>query len=122
MVEFGIIERRTYNMVKLRELRRKRVIAMLIRPAHEGDAQGIAHVHTESWKTTYRGIVPDDFLDHLTIESRLPSGRRASVLAKKIKSWLLLNRSMGTLSDLHVGVRSVKENYLMMESCTLYIC
>ncbi|WKL01227.1 GNAT family N-acetyltransferase [Paenibacillus amylolyticus] len=44
---------------------------MLIRPACEGDAQGIAHVHTESWKTTYRGIVPDDFLDHLTIESRL---------------------------------------------------
>ncbi|MDT9718646.1 GNAT family N-acetyltransferase [Paenibacillus sp. ClWae2A] len=44
---------------------------MLIRPAREGDAQGIAHVHTESWKTTYRGIVPEDFLDHLTIESRL---------------------------------------------------
>jgi len=44
---------------------------MQIRQAREGDAQGIAHVHTESWKTTYRGIVPDDFLDHLTTESRL---------------------------------------------------
>ncbi|WP_458464385.1 N-acetyltransferase family protein [Paenibacillus sp.] len=44
---------------------------MQIRPAREGDAQGIAYVHTESWKTTYRGILPDDFLDHLTTESRL---------------------------------------------------
>ncbi|MGQ8874372.1 GNAT family N-acetyltransferase [Paenibacillus sp. TSA_86.1] len=44
---------------------------MRIRLAREGDAQGIAYVHTESWKTTYRGIVPDDALDHLTTESRL---------------------------------------------------
>ncbi|MGF9695673.1 N-acetyltransferase family protein [Paenibacillus sp. MABNR03] len=44
---------------------------MQIRQAREGDAEAIAHVHTESWKTTYRNIVPDDFLDHLTTESRL---------------------------------------------------
>ncbi|MGO4532869.1 N-acetyltransferase family protein [Paenibacillus sp. 2TAF8] len=44
---------------------------MRIRLACEGDAQGIASVHTESWKTTYRGIVPDHILDHLTTESRL---------------------------------------------------
>ena len=42
-----------------------------IRQAREGDAEGIARVHTESWKTTYRNIVPDDFLDHLTTESRI---------------------------------------------------
>ncbi|MGF6354243.1 GNAT superfamily N-acetyltransferase [Paenibacillus sp. 4624] len=44
---------------------------MRIRLAREGDAWGIAYVHTESWKTTYRGIVPDHVLDFLTAESRL---------------------------------------------------
>ncbi|MCK6073946.1 GNAT family N-acetyltransferase [Paenibacillus silvae] len=43
-----------------------------IRQARQGDAQAIAYVHTESWKTTYRGIVPDHVLHHLTTESRLP--------------------------------------------------
>ncbi|WP_339838095.1 GNAT family N-acetyltransferase [Paenibacillus sp. FSL R7-0272] len=44
---------------------------MHIRLAREGDARGIAYVHTESWKTTYRGIVPDHVLHLLTTESRL---------------------------------------------------
>lgn len=44
---------------------------MRIRLAREGDARGIAYVHTESWKATYRGIVPDHVLDYLTTESRL---------------------------------------------------
>ncbi|MBR2566798.1 MAG: GNAT family N-acetyltransferase [Paenibacillus sp.] len=49
---------------------------MNIRRALDRDAQGIAYVHTESWKTTYRGIMPDYVLDHLTTESRLPQWER----------------------------------------------
>jgi GNAT superfamily N-acetyltransferase len=33
-----------------------------IRPANVGDASAIAHVHVESWRTTYAGIVPDAYL------------------------------------------------------------
>ena len=33
-----------------------------IRPATEADAGAIAHVHVESWRTTYAGIVPDAYL------------------------------------------------------------
>ena len=29
------------------------------------DAAGIAHVHVESWRSTYTGIVPQNYLDHL---------------------------------------------------------
>ena len=36
-----------------------------IRPAQTGDAQSIAHVQVESWRTTYKGIVPDSFLNAL---------------------------------------------------------
>lgn len=33
-----------------------------IRSATGGDAGAIAHVHVESWRTTYAGIVPDAYL------------------------------------------------------------
>lgn len=33
-----------------------------IRSATIGDAVAIAQVHVESWRTTYRGIVPDEYL------------------------------------------------------------
>jgi GNAT superfamily N-acetyltransferase len=34
------------------------------------DAAAIAHVHVESWRTTYKGIVPDDFLASLSYAQR----------------------------------------------------
>jgi ribosomal protein S18 acetylase RimI-like enzyme len=44
-----------------------------IRPAQPGDARPIAHVQVASWRTTYRGIVPDRFLDALDEEGRAES-------------------------------------------------
>ncbi|WP_346014177.1 GNAT family N-acetyltransferase [Sporosarcina sp. E16_8] len=43
---------------------------MLIRKAEIEDAAGIAKVHVDSWRTTYKGIVPDTFLDNLSYEQR----------------------------------------------------
>jgi GNAT superfamily N-acetyltransferase len=37
----------------------------LVRPADFDDAAAIARVHVASWRTTYRGLLPDDFLDSL---------------------------------------------------------
>jgi len=34
----------------------------VIRPATLNDASAIARVHVASWRTTYRGLLPDDFL------------------------------------------------------------
>ena len=44
---------------------------MKIRHAGPGDARGIAEVHVSSWRTSYRGIVPDARLDALDVESRV---------------------------------------------------
>jgi GNAT superfamily N-acetyltransferase len=41
-----------------------------IRTATVHDAAAIAKVHVESWRTTYQGIVPDDFLAHLSSAQR----------------------------------------------------
>ena len=44
---------------------------MIIREATIDDAAGIANVHVESWKTTYRGIMPDEVIASRDIENRL---------------------------------------------------
>jgi len=43
---------------------------VLIRAAAQDDADSISRVHIESWRTTYRGIVPDKFLADLNAEER----------------------------------------------------
>ena len=48
-----------------------------IRTAQPEDAPGIARVHVDSWRTTYRGIVADDVLERLSEERRSAFWRRA---------------------------------------------
>ncbi|MEH7354048.1 GNAT family N-acetyltransferase [Neobacillus drentensis] len=43
---------------------------MKIRKAVLADAKGIAKVHVDSWKTTYDNIVPVEYLNKLSYESR----------------------------------------------------
>ncbi|WP_010093867.1 GNAT family N-acetyltransferase [Ornithinibacillus scapharcae] len=43
---------------------------MQIRRAEISDAPGIAIVHVDSWRTTYKGIIPDEFLNNLSYEQR----------------------------------------------------
>ncbi|MCM3005162.1 GNAT family N-acetyltransferase [Priestia koreensis] len=43
---------------------------MQIRRAEKTDAKGIANVHVDSWRTTYKGIIPDGFLDRLSYDQR----------------------------------------------------
>ena len=46
-----------------------------IRKATLEDVEGIAKVHINSWKSTYKGIIPDDFLGKLNIESGIKRWR-----------------------------------------------
>jgi len=43
---------------------------MHIRNAILSDVKGIAKVHVDSWKTTYRNIIPDEFLEKLSYDQR----------------------------------------------------
>jgi GNAT superfamily N-acetyltransferase len=43
---------------------------MLIREASPTDADAIARVHVDSWRTTYTGIVPADYLVNLSYAQR----------------------------------------------------
>ncbi len=44
--------------------------AVTYRLAGPHDAQAIAKLHAESWRVAYRGMFPDDFLDHDAFEDR----------------------------------------------------
>ncbi|MGB9032543.1 MAG: GNAT family N-acetyltransferase [Acidobacteriaceae bacterium] len=41
---------------------------MEIREARPGDARAIAEVHVASWKTTYAGIIAQEYIDGLRVE------------------------------------------------------
>ncbi|TMU82248.1 GNAT family N-acetyltransferase [Bacillus sp. BHET2] len=43
---------------------------MYFRKAVLKDALGLAHVHINSWRTTYKGIVSEEYLQSLSIEAR----------------------------------------------------
>ncbi|HEX9482788.1 MAG TPA: GNAT family N-acetyltransferase [Solirubrobacteraceae bacterium] len=45
---------------------------MLIRDAQPGDESAVAEVHVRAWKAAYRGLLPEDFLEELAPEHRIP--------------------------------------------------
>lgn len=41
---------------------------MNVRPATPDDAREVARVHARAWRTGYRGLPPDEYLDGLSVE------------------------------------------------------
>ena len=41
-----------------------------LRPMVAGDAGAVAHLHATSWRSAYRGMLTDDFLDHGVVADR----------------------------------------------------
>ncbi|WP_245916566.1 hypothetical protein [Bacillus fungorum] len=41
---------------------------MRIRKISKEDIKGVSRVYVDSWRTTYRSLVPDDYLDELSYE------------------------------------------------------
>ncbi|MDE2490456.1 MAG: GNAT family N-acetyltransferase [Elusimicrobia bacterium] len=52
---------------------------MKIRPARLEDCETIARVHVDSWRTAYRGLVPDEVLDGLSVADRARARREQFV-------------------------------------------
>jgi ribosomal protein S18 acetylase RimI-like enzyme len=50
--------------------------ALAIRRATAADADGIAHVQVETWRSSYRGIVPQSYLDALDVREKAASWKR----------------------------------------------
>jgi ribosomal protein S18 acetylase RimI-like enzyme len=78
-------------------------LTVLIRPSIESDARGIAEVHVRTWQAAYRGMVPQTFLDDMSVERRealwrqsIAQGLREVVVAEvdsAIVGWVAFGRS-----------------------------
>ncbi len=76
---------------------------MKTRRAEPRDASAIAAVHLAGWNETYRGMLPDDFLDAMTLERRLELWRVR--LADPARITYLAERDLGSDSEV-VGFAS----------------
>lgn len=91
---------------------------MLIRKAVIEDASQVALVHTESWRTTYRGIITDDFLNSLSIE------KRAEVWQKVIEAntqILFVAEENETIVGFSCAGRSREQNNYDSELYAIYV-
>lgn len=81
-----------------------------IRLARYEDANAIAHVHVESWKSIYKGIVPGAFLASLKLEDRVEMWRRA---LSEGGSFVFVAENRGDLAGFLAGgpAREPIENY-----------
>ncbi|MBG0817136.1 N-acetyltransferase [Planomonospora sp. ID82291] len=52
-----------------------------VRPGAPGDVGAVEHVRVTTWKSAYRGIMPDDYLDALAVEPDAVSGMEAGLAA-----------------------------------------
>jgi GNAT superfamily N-acetyltransferase len=43
---------------------------MIVREARPEDARGIARVRVDTWRTTYRGLIPDNYLNQLSYDEK----------------------------------------------------
>ncbi len=41
-----------------------------IRWANHNDSEDLGFIHTEGWRAAYRGIIPDEILDNISVEKR----------------------------------------------------
>lgn len=71
------------------------VMKVNIREATIQDAQGIGKVHVDSWRTTYKDIIPDHFLNNLSYEQRTELAKRN--IAKKDNHMLVAENEFGEI-------------------------
>lgn len=69
----------------------RRPLKFEIRGATIEDAEDIAKINIESWKTTYRGIVNDTFLDGLNYQNRLP-GIQKGIQRPEVKIFVAIEK------------------------------
>ena len=69
---------------------------MTVRPAAPADTRSIAEVHVAAWRAAYRGLMPDSYLDELTVEKRTALWQR--VIAEPRSSSLVVADAEGSVT------------------------
>ncbi len=98
---------------------------MEFREATVEDATAIAEVHVASWRTTYKGLLPDDLLAGLSVESRAEMWRQAAELAGKDSKYfaplVAEDPDQGIVGFAHVGRERETESGFDAELYAIYV-
>lgn len=98
---------------------------MVIREATTEDAAAIAEVHVASWRTTYKGLLPDELLAGLTVEPREAMWRQAAELSAKDSNYfaplVAVHPNDGIVGFAHVGKEREAESGFDAELYAIYL-
>ncbi len=96
---------------------------MLIREATELDAYGIARVHVDTWKTTYKGIVSDKFLNELSYNKREEMWSKFVHDSAKNKKYIFVAEDVndGIIGFSTCGMERESDNKSIGELYAIYI-
>jgi N-acetylglutamate synthase-like GNAT family acetyltransferase len=84
---------------------------MKIRRANVSDAGGIAKVHVDSWRTTYKGIVSNTILDQLSYEDRKKRWERGLSDSKSSTNTYVVENETGNIVGFANGGPERTEKY-----------
>ncbi|AIZ43990.1 acetyltransferase [Deinococcus radiopugnans] len=93
-----------------------------IRPATTADAPAIARVHVTSWRETYAGLMPDDFLERMTndeMRQRREMGWERT-LSQRLETVLVAEQDGAVVAFASAGPARDHPDY-EMELMTLYV-
>jgi L-amino acid N-acyltransferase YncA len=101
-------------------------VSVTVRDATAGDARAIAEVHVASWRWAYRGQVPDDALDGLSVDDReamwaawflAPQERSAVLVACRADGSVVGFANAGSSRDdgTHPQTAELRALYLLQE-------
>lgn len=83
---------------------------MIIRKPKEEDIKGIAKVNVDSWRTTYKGIVPDDFLNRMRYDEREVAARKTFESIKTLQ-YVAESEEKKIVGYVHGGKNRYTEDY-----------
>lgn len=89
-----------------------------IRTATPSDAEQIAFVHIDSWRTTYKNIVSNDYLDNLNVQTKTNFWER--VLTTKADN-VFVAESDGEIIGFATGGQSRDKNDFDSELYAIYV-
>lgn len=93
---------------------------MIVRTATPSDARSMARVYVETWQVTYRGILPNAYLNAMTIEdSELSLGKEMA--HPGIVSLVAESQTDGIMGFVTGGIRRQRDCIYEGEIFTLYV-
>lgn len=92
-----------------------------IRAATTDDVTVLAEAHVATWRETYRGLLPDHYLDGLTVEGREPQWQRLLALPTAQRCVLIAEGAKGEIAGFASGGRHQGTLDYTGELYTLYL-